>query len=612
MKSPAMSRRGFLRSTAVIAAGSLLAACQPKAVIQEVTRVVKETVMVEGKAVEVTRIVKETVEVGKEVEVTKVVEKVVTPTPETGCQMDWYPTLPTPPKKYDPPVEIEAIFTTKATFVGDDNYLSNEMTKQLRDNMGIIYKIHWQGDGEVRTRKMAADVAAGTLPDLWRTSGSALQDYIDMGILEDIKDIWEATASPLVIERMGYPTNRSIWRPVLQEGKLWGIGWNNGPAHHVEQVPYMRKDVREKLGLKLPETIDELTETLKAMVESGLVKHGIFACKNVISKWYHSLDPIFGAFGAMPQIWVEAGDGTLKYDTLSSGVKEGLAVLRGWYEDGIIDADFYTYGERGPTVDYQWGNDIVGCWFAPWWHLFYLVPQWEQKPEIEVERFPYPKGPKGNRGRLGIGLGGSATVFRKGLDPIKIEAAINEYSWHMDKHVNFEEYQLYGAGKDGQCFCEGLEWVWDENCELKRGPVEDSFRYLGFIGMDYPMICYPDYQLDYFRPLIEWMEADPSTLNKAQRWIISDPRNTLDASNYMFVCDTTDVIMEEKFRGITTERFREYMPELLTLENQMLIGIITGELDLDDFDEFVDQWRSQGGDIVTEEVNKWWEAEKRA
>ena len=56
-----ITRRQFLRVAGTAAAGVVAAACQPKTVLveveKEVTKVVKETVMVEGKSVEVTKIV---------------------------------------------------------------------------------------------------------------------------------------------------------------------------------------------------------------------------------------------------------------------------------------------------------------------------------------------------------------------------------------------------------------------------------------------------------------------------------------------------------------------------------------------------------------------------
>ena len=38
------------------------------------------------------------------------------------------------------------------------------------------------------------------------------------------------------------------------------------------------------------------------------------------------------------------------------------------------------------------------------------------------------------------------------------------------------------------------------------------------------------------------------------------------------------------------------------------LGIMIGEKPLSAFDEFVDQWKSQGGDQMTQEVNEWWAA----
>ena len=68
-----VTRREFLRVSAVAAAGAVAVACQPQTVIVEKEKIVKETVEVEK---EVTTVVKETVEVEKEV--TKVVQKEVT------------------------------------------------------------------------------------------------------------------------------------------------------------------------------------------------------------------------------------------------------------------------------------------------------------------------------------------------------------------------------------------------------------------------------------------------------------------------------------------------------------------------------------------------------
>jgi multiple sugar transport system substrate-binding protein len=118
-----LTRREFLRGVGLAGLGTALTAigCQPKTVVVEkpveVTKIVKETVVVEGKEVEVTKIVKETVVVKEEVE--KVVT--ATPQPEQEGKLVWFALHGTdhlPPFREQkgmwramyPKVEIEELF----------------------------------------------------------------------------------------------------------------------------------------------------------------------------------------------------------------------------------------------------------------------------------------------------------------------------------------------------------------------------------------------------------------------------------------------------------------------------------------------------------------------
>ena len=46
---------------------------------------------------------------------------------------------------------------------------------------------------------------------------------------------------------------------------------------------------------------------------------------------------------------------------------------------------------------------------------------------------------------------------------------------------------------------------------------------------------------------------------------------------------------------------------LNTLANQMITNIITGAQPVDYFDEFVNLWKSSGGDAITAEINEWYQ-----
>jgi putative aldouronate transport system substrate-binding protein len=527
---------------------------------------------------------------------------------EGECKMDWNPTFPTAPKVYDPPVEIKVIWPAGRKWLEgtDDGHFNNPLYNQCLEGTHVRFTLHWEAAGDVTASKLAADLAAGTPPDMHFSQGPFLEQLIADGAIENIKDIWEATASPLLKKMKQYP-DHNMWIPALRGDKLWGIAWINGPAYNVDNLCYVRQDWLDKLGMEMPTTLDEWTEMFKRWQSEGLSKWGLGACKN-LATWFYSLDPIFGAFGVMPQAWRPAGDGTLYYDSISPGIKEALGQLRSWYEEGFLNPDYYTLGEGQDEENVL--NNNHGAYTAPWWvgggHA-----DWETKTYVDTGMkwaiMPYPKGPRGEQGRMAsAAVEGRVIWFKKGIDPIKVEAFINNMNWHMEKHVNWEKYQQYGEWRNSHAFVEGYEWEWDENCELIEGPVKNTYAYMNVIDGGFPYMCYPSYQYDIFHDMKKWVEADPATLNKAQRWLIGKPEVLKEMEYYSSVYETAGVQIPNEYFGNPTQLMLETLPDLNTLEATVFNEIVIGDRDLDEFDDFVEEWKSTGGDDVTRDVSNWY------
>ena len=47
------------------------------------------------------------------------------------------------------------------------------------------------------------------------------------------------------------------------------------------------------------------------------------------------------------------------------------------------------------------------------------------------------------------------------------------------------------------------------------------------------------------------------------------------------------------------------------MELQYRIAIATGKKPLDSYDQFIAEWKKNGGDEVVKEVNAWWQANKQ-
>lgn len=57
------------------------------------------------------------------------------------------------------------------------------------------------------------------------------------------------------------------------------------------------------------------------------------------------------------------------------------------------------------------------------------------------------------------------------------------------------------------------------------------------------------------------------------------------------------------FRG-TTETMKKSSASLGKMEEEVFVGIVTGSVPLDDFDTFVEDWKAQGGEAITAEIEE--------
>jgi putative aldouronate transport system substrate-binding protein len=65
-----------------------------------------------------------------------------------------------------------------------------------------------------------------------------------------------------------------------------------------------------------------------------------------------------------------------------------------------------------------------------------------------------------------------------------------------------------------------------------------------------------------------------------------------------------------QFYTTPTPTMVERSQQLDKLRNETFIKIITGNLPIDAFDKFVTDWKKQGGDLITKEVNDWYAKQK--
>ena len=71
-----------------------------------------------------------------------------------------------------------------------------------------------------------------------------------------------------------------------------------------------------------------------------------------------------------------------------------------------------------------------------------------------------------------------------------------------------------------------------------------------------------------------------------------------------------DELLPSLFNAAPTDTMKKKWEQLQTMEKQVYTNIIYGKEDPSAFDQFVEDWKAQGGDDITKEVNEWYQSVK--
>jgi len=234
------------------------------------------------------------------------------------------------------------------------NFGDVELYKELEKRTGVDLEFIHPPTGQ-ESEAFNIMLASGEYPDLmtWNftTYKGGAQKAIDDGVIINLD------------EHLPKAKNYS---KLLEENPEWNkeVVTDNG-SHYTFALfygddtltcwfgPQVRKDLLDKAGLELPETIQEWDTMLRKFKEMGVPYPLTLTGTNFDSTFT-------GGFGIGENFYQE--NGIAKHGVLEPAYKDYLKQMNTWYKDGLLDPDFFA--QDGKTFEAKITTGKVGAYIG--------------------------------------------------------------------------------------------------------------------------------------------------------------------------------------------------------------------------------------------------------
>lgn len=455
---------------------------------------------------------------------------------------------------------------------------AEEILTQIEDYCNVNLEIEWVLSDVTEERSTLAMANPDTMPMIMTWSGELTGNVVNaakQGAFVDLSEyIWDSEKYPNLSQM-----NENVADTLTVDGKLIAIPRTRDIGRY--GLSY-RQDWADKLGLDEPQTIDDVYEMLYAFTYEDPDGNGVDDTYGMEMTSYTGPFDIIQTWFGCGNGWAEV-DGQLIPVHMQDEYLEALNWLRQVYEEGLMPPDWAVRttdtwsngcktGESGVYIDVMDGGRRI-------WDYFVAEETWT--PSVVNPDEPASMnllGAVNGKTLATSGYGGCLTLSASTCDtPEKIEAALTL----LDK-LNDNEMRLlteYGI--------EGVNWETDENGYLVDLDVEDTTLAANYAGLNQMLAYLPRYTPEPAPELNERTQAQNDVYIENEAVAVFNP-----ASSYL----------------ANSATYSDVGATLADIITQARTQYICGEIDEAGLQAAADQWLSQGGQAIIDEVNEQYQA----
>lgn len=348
--------------------------------------------------------------------------------------------------------------------------------------------------------------------------------------------------------------------------------------------PQIRQDWLDNLGLDMPQTIDDWYNVLKAFKEQDAKGNGdmddeipfVAAGASSLSSYLLSFA---GAYGLVRDTFC-VKNGKVVYSPAEAEYKDFLAEMAKWYEEGLIDSDFAAMD--GTSVKSLITTDVAGAYFGSLAGNLggYNTVLKEVYPEAQIVGAPWVTSTDGNayqqEAQHAQAFTGAGTIVTTAC-----EDPVMAVKW-LDEHYSEKGTLLMTFGIEGVSY------------EMVNGePVLTDEILNNPSGLSY------DIALAQYSMKPNTAEAmDDTYAIYSQYNLQSDVQR--EANNLWAEGDLSIIMPPVSMTADESAEYSKIMNEITTYTSESIVKFIMGQIDINEFDAFVQSLKDMDLDRAIE------------
>ncbi|MHB8961858.1 MAG: type 2 periplasmic-binding domain-containing protein [Saccharofermentanales bacterium] len=550
--------------------------------------------------------------------------------------------------KYDPPITLT---TTRTVTSADqmDAWKANPYIVWCEEKLGIIWEAKYVAASEdEHVTQLTLLAASNDLPDVLADGSEIFPTLYKSGNIRVIEDDINQYGSPMVKgifteykETLGVEGVANKTNP---EGKLYCIPHVLDPTEAgAYETLYIRMDITEDLGFDKPTTLPELEELMGAYKAAYPDE---FPYRTEAST-YGTSGMIFSLFGVSPGWFYDPeGDGTYTYGAIEPGMKNAIAKLAEWYKKGWMDPYYHKISAGDYNTQFVNGQGLINAgmgWFANWAQTQLSL----NSEDAYIEPLGFLKGTEGNEDysfRTWLPTGWPAAMSTNCEHPEAVIMEMNELYESVMRNdpdmrakygnkypVTEIQSPLNQEAVDAGTAVPEFNYSEDEigpgffnyGTQTNTSPVGVHLYGDSTVGSTSKN---SKATLEAFLANNRDLEATKAALKGTayETYFTSLLKETAGLGQELAVYSKLtnlqmlgDNIASGKIKHLMNSReysdagiqsLIDYGEALGEMEKQYFNDIVRGVRPLDDWDKMIEQWKSNGGSKILEEIDAYWAA----